>query len=99
MLFRLNPSYPDTLYVDTLIGPDTVNTLPDATLEAFEAHGTVARTIDADPDSAHGVLRAVSDVGVDLAEVSRVLEDEGVAAFVASFDDLLADLGAKASTF
>ncbi len=94
-----NPSYPDTLYVDTLIGPDTVNTLPDATLEAFEAHGTVARTIDADPDSAHGVLRAVSDVGVDLAEVSRVLEDEGVAAFVASFDDLLADLGAKASTF
>ena len=94
-----NPSYPDTLYVDTLIGPDTVNTLPDATLEAFEAHGTVARTIDADPDSAHGVLRAVSDVGVDLAEVSRVLEDEGVAAFVASFDDLLADLGAKAATF
>ena len=94
-----NPSYPDTLYVDTLIGPDTVNTLPDATLEAFEAHGTVARTIDADPDSAHGVLRAVSDVGVDLAEVSRVLEDEGVAAFVTSFDDLLADLGAKAATF
>ena len=94
-----NPSYPDTLYVDTLIGPDTVNTLPDATLEAFEAHGTVARTIDTDPDSAHGVLRAVSDVGVDLAEVSRVLEDEGVAAFVASFDDLLADLGAKAATF
>jgi len=94
-----NPSYPDTLYVDTLIGPDTVNTLPDATLEAFEAHGTVARTIDADPDSAHGVLRAVSDVGVDLAEVSRVLEDEGVTAFVASFDDLLADLGAKAATF
>lgn len=94
-----NPSYPDTLYVDTLIGPDTVNTLPDATLEAFEAHGTVARTIDADPDSAHGVLRAVSDVGVDLAEVSHVLEDEGVAAFVTSFDDLLADLGAKAATF
>ena len=94
-----NPSYPDTLYVDTLIGPDTVNTLPDATLEAFEDHGTVARTIDADPDAAHAVLRAVSDAGIDLADVSRVLEDEGVAAFVASFDDLLADLGAKAATF
>ena len=58
-----NPSYPDTLYVDTLIGPDTVNTLPDATLEAFEDHGTVARTIDADPDAAHAVLQAVSDAG------------------------------------
>jgi transaldolase len=79
-----NPSYPDTLYVDTLIGPDTVNTLPDATLEAFEDHGTVARTVDADPDAAHAVLRAVSDAGIDLADVARVLEDEGVAAFVAS---------------
>ena len=94
-----DPSYPDTLYVDTLIGPDTVNTLPDATLEAFEDHGTVARTIDADPGAAHAVLQAVSDAGVDLADVARVLEDEGVAAFVASFDDLLADLGAKAATF
>ena len=94
-----NPSYPDTLYVDSLIGPDTVNTLPDATLEAFEDHGTVARTIDADPDAAHAVLQAVSDAGVDLVDVARVLENEGVAAFVASFDDLLADLGAKAATF
>jgi transaldolase len=94
-----DPSYPDTLYVDTLIGPDTVNTLPDATLEAFEDHGTVARTIDADPGAAHAVLQAVSDAGVDLDDVARVLEDEGVAAFVASFDDLLADLGAKAATF
>ena len=94
-----NPSYPDTLYVDTLIGPDTVNTLPDATLEAFEDHGTVARTIDADPSAAQGVLRAVADAGVDLDDVARVLEEEGVAAFVASFDDLLVDLEAKAATF
>ena len=47
-----NPHYPDTLYVDTLIGPDTVNTMPEATLDAFEDHGTLARTVDADPDAA-----------------------------------------------
>jgi transaldolase len=94
-----NPAYPDTLYVDNLIGPDTVNTLPDATLEAFADHGTVARTVDADPVAAHDLLRAVDSVGVDLVDVSRVLEEEGVAAFVASFDDLLADLTAKVRSF
>jgi len=94
-----DPTYPDTLYVDTLIGPDTVNTLPDATLEAFEDHGTVARTVDADPEAARAVLADVSAVGVDLADVARVLEEEGVAAFIASFDDLLASLAGKAATF
>ena len=94
-----NPTYPDTLYVDTLIGPDTVNTLPDATLEAFEDHGTVARTVDADPTAAHGVLRAVETAGVDLDDVARVLEDEGVSAFVKSFDELLGSLGEKVDDF
>ena len=94
-----NPTYPDTLYVDTLIGPDTVNTLPDATLVAFEDHGTVARTVDADPAAAHAVLGDVTAAGVDLDDVARVLEDEGVAAFVASFDDLLDSLRAKVATF
>ena len=94
-----NPTYPDTLYVDTLIGPDTVNTLPDATLEAFEDHGTVARTVDADPAAAHQVLRDVSAAGVDLGDVARALEDEGVSAFVKSFDELLGSLGEKVETF
>ncbi len=94
-----NPAYPDTLYVDSLIGPDTVNTLPDATLEAFADHGTVARTVDTDPVAAHSLLREVGEAGVDLADVSRVLEDEGVAAFVASFEDLLADLTTKVDSF
>ncbi len=94
-----NPTYPDTLYVDTLIGPDTVNTLPDATLEAFEDHGTVARTVDADPTAAHGVLRAVETAGVDLDDVARVLEDEGVSAFVKSFDELLGSLGEEVDSF
>ncbi|WP_420638082.1 transaldolase [Candidatus Poriferisocius sp.] len=91
-----NPAYPDTLYVDRLIGPHTVNTLPDATLEAFTDHGALARTVDADPDAARAVLARVGEVGVDLEEVARQLEDEGVSAFVKSFDDLLASLTATA---
>ncbi|MBF44667.1 MAG: transaldolase [Acidimicrobiaceae bacterium] len=94
-----NPAYSDTLYVDTLIGPDTVNTLPDATLEAFEDHGTVARTVDADPAAAHAVLRDLTSAGVDLDDVAQVLEGEGVAAFIASFDDLLDSLRAKVASF
>ena len=83
-----DPELPDTLYVDMLIGPDTVNTLPEATLEAFEDHGTVARTVDADPD---GARRTWSELGalVDLGDVAAVLEAEGVTAFEKSFDELL----------
>jgi transaldolase len=91
-----NPSYPDTLYVDALIGPDTVNTLPETTLEAFDDHGTLARTVDADPEGARSTLAAVQAVGVDLDDVSRVLEEEGVGAFVKSFVELLETLGQKA---
>ena len=68
-------------------------------MEAFEDHGTVARTVDADPTAAHGVLRAVETAGVDLDDVARVLEDEGVSAFVKSFDELLGSLGEKVDSF
>ena len=91
-----NPAYPDTLYVDQLIGPDTVNTLPDATLDAFIDHGSLARTVDANPEDAQSVLNRVAEVGVDLAAVANQLEDEGVSAFVKSFDDLLSSLTATA---
>ena len=91
-----NPAYPDTLYVDQLIGPDTVNTLPDATLEAFLDHGALARTVDADPAAAQAILDRVTDMGVDLEEVAHRLEDEGVSAFVKSFEDLLESLTATA---
>jgi len=86
-----NPAYPDTLYVDTLIGPGSVNTLPDNTLEAFDDHGTVARTIDADTDGAIATWAAIGAL-VDLDEVGRVLEAEGVSSFEKSFDELLAVL-------
>jgi len=91
-----NPSYPDTLYVDSLIGPDTVNTIPDATLADFEDHGTVARTLDADLPGARAVLEAFERLGCSLEEVTAQLEDEGVASFSKSFDDLLGALRAKA---
>jgi transaldolase len=90
-----NDAYADTLYVDTLIGPSTVNTMPEDTLEAFEDHGTLARTVDADPDGARRVLDAVEEVGVDLHDVGLRLENEGVAAFAKAFDELLDTLGAK----
>jgi len=92
-----NPDYPDTLYVDELIGPDTVNTLPDNTLEAFEHHGTVARTVDGGVQEAHAVIEALAGLGIHMDEVTQKLEDEGVAAFEKSFDELLAALGEKAT--
>jgi transaldolase len=92
-----NPAYPDTLYVDSLIGPDTVNTLPDATLEAFASHGTVARTIDSGIDTARTQWDSLAAHGVDVDDVAAQLEREGVASFIASFDDLLAALSAKAT--
>lgn len=94
-----NPTYPDTLYVDTLVGPDTVNTMPENTLDAFLDHGTVARTADADADEAAATWAALADVGIDLDDASRVLEDEGVTAFVKSYDELIASLDQKAQTF
>ncbi len=94
-----NPAYADTLYVDDLIGPLTVNTMPDSTLEDFLDHGQVARTVDADLDAAEATLGALGDVGVDLADVTRVLEDEGVASFEKSFHELLSSLKAKAASF
>ena len=92
-----NPAYPDTLYVDSLIGPDTVNTLPDATLEAFDDHGTPGRTIDVSVDTARAQWAALADVGVETPQVAAQLEREGVASFIASFDELIAALEAKAS--
>jgi transaldolase len=91
-----NPDFPDTLYVDTLIGPNSVNTLPDATLAAFEDHGTVARTIDADPDIARDRWSRLGAL-VDLDDVARVLEAEGVASFEKSFDELLGVLETRAA--
>jgi len=93
-----NPAYPDTLYVDELIGPDTVNTLPDTTLDAFVDHGTVARRVDADVDDASAVWQRLDEVGVDMDDVAELLEREGVASFATAFDELIDALTAKATS-
>ena len=92
-----NPAYPDLLYVDTLIGPHTVNTLPDATVAAFEDHGEVRCTIDEGVDDARQVMAGLERVGVDIEDVAATLEHEGVAAFVKSFDELIQALSDKAN--
>jgi transaldolase len=93
-----NPDYPDTLYVDELIGPDTVNTMPDATIEAARDHATPERTVDRDVDGARELLRELESIGIDFDDiVLRQLVDEGVQAFAASYDSLLRTLERKAS--
>ncbi len=92
-----NPAYPDTMYVDELIGPDTVNTLPEATIEAFADHGHLARRVDADLDQAYAAWKRLAEVGIDLDDVGETLEREGVASFQKSFDELLGALEAKAA--
>lgn len=92
-----NPDYPDTVYIDSLIGPDTVNTIPNATIDAFEDHGTLARTVDADVDTAHATVEGLAALGIDLEDVSALLEREGVDQFIGAFDELLAGLTTKAA--
>jgi transaldolase len=92
-----NPAYSKTLYVDTLIGPDTINTMPEATLDEFEATGSMARTIDQGVDEAEAVWAKLEALGITADDVSRVLEDEGVASFSKSFDELSTTLEGKAS--
>ncbi len=94
-----NPGYSDLLYVDNLIGPATVNTMPEQTLRAFEEHGTLSRTVDADPDAAAAALAQLADSGIDMLDVEQTLEDEGVHSFAKSFDELLQSLSDKAATF
>ena len=93
-----DPSYPSTLYVDMLIAPDTVNTMPEATLDAFDAHGTVIRTADADFPGARQVLTSLAGLGIDIDVVTQQLEDEGVASFSKAFEELISSLRSKAST-
>ena len=87
-----NPAYRDVVYVEELIGPDTVNTLPVATLEAFRDHGEPRTSITEDVDGAAATMAALAGLGIDMDAVTVELQVEGVAAFSASFDQLLAAL-------
>ncbi|TMQ54040.1 MAG: transaldolase [Candidatus Eisenbacteria bacterium] len=90
-----NPAYPDTLYVDELIGPDTVNTMPPQTLAAFNDHGTVESRIGRDLDRAEHLFRRLPELGVPLPTLIDQLEPEGVAAFAKSYDALLETLESR----
>ena len=76
-----NPAYPDTMYVDTLIGADTVNTMSPATLEAFRDHGTAKPTLDTGLEEAHHVFDELKAVGIDMKAVTTKLTEEGVSLF------------------
>lgn len=93
-----NPAYRDVMYVESLIGPQTVNTLPPATMDAFREHGIVTRTVDADVNGAESDLAALAAAGIDLRQVTQQLLTEGVASFQRSFDTLLAGLSRKAAS-
>ena len=90
-----NPAYPDTMYIDQLIGPETVSTMPPNTVEAFRDHGTVANTLEKGVDEAEAVLAGLADHGVELAAITEQLQVDGVAAFAHSFDALLDALAEK----
>ncbi|MEI6688762.1 MAG: transaldolase [Thermoleophilia bacterium] len=84
-----NPAYSPCLYVDELIGPDTVNTVPDATLEAYRTQGDPASRLTEDLAGARAVMQGVADAGIDFAAVTKELEDEGVAAFQKAYEGML----------
>jgi transaldolase len=83
-----NPEYSDTMYISELIAPGTVNTMPEKTMMAYADHGTPGTPVQKSYDDAAGVMQAVADAGVDLDDVFRVLEEEGVKKFVDSWDEL-----------
>ncbi len=90
-----NPAYRDVMYVEELIGPNTVNTMPPATLDAFQDHGTAASTVERDVASARQVMQDLDAVGIPITQVTDALEREGVATFKTAFEDLLHTLDDK----
>jgi transaldolase len=83
-----NPDYPDTLYVSELVAPDTVNTMPEKTLLAYADHGSIGTPVQKTYDEAAAVMQAIRDAGVDLDDVFKVLEEEGVQKFLDSWNEL-----------
>jgi len=90
-----NPDYSDVMYVENLIGPNTVNTIPPKTLEAFLDHGAVALTLESDLDEARAQLNDLAELGIHLEEVTQQLLDEGVDNFVKPYDELIKTLTEK----
>ena len=90
-----NPAYRDVMYVEELIGPDTVDTMPPATIAAFKDHGVVSRTVDKKVSAAEGLLKEIEAVGISMKDVTDKLLVDGIASFQKSFDELIAGLESK----
>ncbi|MFL5497827.1 MAG: transaldolase [Gemmatimonadaceae bacterium] len=90
-----NPEYRDVMYVEELIGPDTVNTMPPATIDAFRDHGAIDKTVDKKLGAAEGLLKEIEALGISMKEVTEKLLVDGIASFQKSFDELIAGLDAK----
>lgn len=90
-----DPAYPDTMYVDELIGPDTVNTVPPETLDAFVDHGTLARTVDQHLDQVDADLHTLAELGIQLDQVTDELLKEGVVKFDKSYKNLISSIQSK----
>src|SRR5207244_3508891 len=93
-----DPAYSDVLYVDSLIGADTINTLPPQTLQLFEDHGTVREALHGDAADAQRVMDDLQAAAIDFGDVARVLEKEGIEKFAHSFETLLGVIAAKRKT-
>jgi transaldolase len=93
-----NPDYPDVLYIEQLIGPDTVNTMPEETIDAYQDHGDPEPRLERDLDQARRVFEQLKEVGVDYEDVTDTLEREGVEKFSEAFDALIASLREKQSS-
>jgi transaldolase/glucose-6-phosphate isomerase len=90
-----NPAYRDVMYVEQLIGPDTINTMPQATLDAFEDHAQIARTIDSPLDEAHATMQKLAAVGISIQEVTDKLQIDGIAAFSRSLEGIYSAISSK----
>jgi transaldolase len=93
-----NPAYRDVMYVEELIGPNTVDTMPPATIAAFQDHGVVALTVEKAVNTARQTLEDLNTVGIQMKEVTNTLENDGVAIFKKSFEELLQQLDEKRRT-
>lgn len=94
-----NPDYPDVMYVEPLIGPHTVNTMPETTIDAFADHGAVRDTIEEGLDEARGVMEGLSKLGIDFGLVTAQLENEGVQKFIEPYDALMNSLADKCQKY
>ena len=93
-----NRDYSDVMYIEPLIGPETVNTMPEVTIEAFRDHGRVALTVEQGVDEARNVMRRLAGLGIDIDRVTAELIEEGIDKFVKPFDELLSALESKRAT-